>query len=80
MKTSTLVLIIAFALLVSSLFNVENFINKDSAADVSKVSNGVTGFSIADGSTSKIAVGIGLILAVALFGWFFIIKQTEVSA
>lgn len=79
MKTSTLVLLIASALLVSALFNVDNFINKDSSA-VSSASNSVTGFSIADGSTSKIAVGIGLILAVALFGWFFIIKQTEASA
>jgi len=78
MKTSSLVLLIAAVLLVSSLFNVENFIANDTSTKAS-AGNAVTGFSVADGSVSKLAVGISLILAVGLFGWFFIIKQTEAS-
>ena len=78
MKTSTLVMVIAATLLVSSLFNMENFIDNESKTSAA-ASNAITGFSVVDGSTSKLVVGVSLILAVALFGYFFIAKQTEAS-
>jgi len=78
MKTSTLILVIAATLLVSSLFNVENFMEKGSTATAAS-GNAITGFSVVDGNASKMVVGVSLVVAVALFGWFFIIKQTEAS-
>ncbi len=78
MKTSTTVLLIAAVLLVSSLFNVENFMENDTTATASS-GNAITGFSVVDGNASKMVVGVSLIVAVGLFGWFFIIKQTEAS-
>ena len=78
MKTSTLIIFIAGLLLISSFFNAEHFIEKENT-NTGTAGNAVTGFSIADGNVGKVVVGVGMILAVGLVGWFFIMKQMEAS-